>query len=283
MPDSLFKLLDDLIKPGNWPFLVVFAVVLVAFAAFVILWIIAYLKKEDLDISKRFGPLWIHLTGGPNDPKTQPQPFRKVLHVKVVYLSNRAIKASPFYVRTVDRLEQNERNVPVFDEAVYSTLKLFSGKRKLDRESDSSHGVVDSRLIVPWQSQIPFFAAETRTDPHQVGIETHEESDSLLLVSHFLNGLQGPTQSFSTCADQDAGSLRLIVDFSSIPNAASRIAFDSVQLTLNDQSIDGDGFGKTDCGGSVYEAHCLNAKKGAILKLTFKFVGWDDPAVFGGA
>ena len=113
-------------------------------------------KKERLDLSHRFGPLWIHLRGGPDDPKTQPRRFRKLLYVKVNFLANQKTQAAPFYKRTVERLDGPERIVPVFDEAVYYTLKLFPEQRTLGPEQDSSSGVVDPRLVIPWLNQVEF-------------------------------------------------------------------------------------------------------------------------------
>ena len=215
--ETLGKFMIALMQPGNWPFLVVFAVVLVGLAVFLAFWITAYVKKERLDLSHKFGPLWVHVSGGPNDPKTQPRPFQKLLYVKVNFLANRKTKASPFYVRTVDRLDGPDRAVPVFDEAVYYTLKMFPEKRTLAPEPDQSSGVVDPRLVIPWLSQLSFHNDMARRVKEMVDIEAKADSDTMLTVSHFLNGLQAGNQDFCTFADEDAESLRIIVDFSSIP------------------------------------------------------------------
>jgi hypothetical protein len=87
--ETLGKFMVALMQPGNWPFLVVFALVTVGLAVFLAFWITAYLKQEKLNLSHKFGSLWVHVTGGPDDPRTQPRPYRKLLYVKVNFLANR--------------------------------------------------------------------------------------------------------------------------------------------------------------------------------------------------
>jgi len=273
---DVVKFLDDLIKPGNWPFLVVFAIVLAAMAAFIVFWIVAFVKKERLDISHRFGPVWIHLRGGPDDPKEQPRRFRKLLYVKVNRLANQTVQKAPFYERTVVRLDGPERTVPVFDEAVYYTLKLFPKTRKLGPEQDVSNGVVDPRLVIPWLSLGPKYAGSRVAQ--LVDIDPNADSDTMLSVSHFLNGLQASDHDICTYADEDAESLRLVVDFSSIPQARDLISTKGAQILLNGQPVDTDDLKYEDCGESVHMAHCRDAKKGYLLKMDFTFKNWSSAA-----
>lgn len=275
MWESLFKLIDDLIKPGNWPFLAVFCLVALGAATFLIIWIRAYIQKERLDLSGKFGPLWIHLCGGKDDPKTTPRRYRKLLYVKINLLANQKMQSTPFYERRVARLAEADQIVPVYDEAVYCTLKLFPEKRSIGRECDTSSGVVDPRLVMPWLTQLGFNSELERGVKPQVVIEAKEDSDTMLSVSHFLNGLQGGNQNFCTLADEDAESLRIVVDFSSIPNAREQIQLSGVQLLIDEHPVDSDDLTYRDCGGSVYMAHCKDAKRGSLLKMNFTFKAWD--------
>jgi hypothetical protein len=276
--ETFFKLLDDLIRPGNWPFLAVFALVLIGMAVLLVFQILAYVKKERLDLSHRFGPLWIHLRGGPDDPKTQPRRFRKLLYVKVNFLANQKTHAAPFYKRTVERLDEPERIVPVFDEAVYYTLKLFPEKRTLGPEQDSSSGVVDPRLVIPWLNEVEFHNEGAQRVKSLVDVEAKADSDTMLSVSHFLNGLQRRNQDFCTYADEDAESLRLVVDFSSIPNAHDLITMDGAQLLLEKRPVETDDVVCRRCSESVYMAHCKDVKKGSLLKMEFTFKNWEAAA-----
>jgi hypothetical protein len=279
--DSFFNFLDDLIKRGNWPFLAVFALVLIGAAIFLVFLILASLKKEQLDKSYKLGPLWIHLTGGPGDPSSQSRTFRKLLYVKVNFLANQKTQAAPFYKRNVMRLDEPDRLVPVFDEAVYYTLKLYPDTRTLGPEQDTSSGVVDPRLVIPWLNQLEFHSKGAKFTKTMVDIEPKADSDTMLSVSHFLNGLQGRNQDFGTYADEDAESLRLVVDFSSVPNAADFITMEGAQLLVEDRVVETDDLTFRSCGDSVYMAICKDVKKGALLKMQFTFKNWDTTVVGG--
>jgi hypothetical protein len=275
--DSFFKLLDDLIRPGNWPFLAVFTLVLLLGVVVLVFVVVAIFKKDKLNLSHKFGPLWVHLSGGPDDPKVVKSLLRKLLYVKVNLLANRKTQPTPFYNRVVDRLDASDRSVPVYDEAVFYTLKLFPQMRVQSAEQDQSRGVVDARLVVPWLKTLDPHSAEIGADPHAVDMESAMPTDTMCSVSHFLNALQGSTQSFCTYADDDADSLRLVVDFSSIPQAAARIQMDRVRLTDGNASIESDDLKFEQCTDTVFMAHCRNAKKGYLLTMDFTFKDWDAP------
>jgi len=280
--ETIVKFLDDLMKPGNGPFLAAFIVILLGLAVFLAFWVIAFVKKDRLNLSRKIGPLWIHISGGPNDPKTDPRRYRKLVYAKVNFLSNRKTKATPFYVRRVDRLEGEEGAVAVFDEVVYTTLKLFPEKRALTPEQETSSGVIDPRVLIPWVSALGFREAGAQHVAQMVNIEAKTDSDTLMVVSHFMNGLQGNHQDFATYVDEDAESLRLIVDFSSIPAARERIGLERTQVLFEGRPVETDDLKYERCGESIYMAHCRNARKGYLLKMAFTFKDWEG-AGFGGA
>jgi len=293
---SFWDFMKTLVQRGTWQSLLVFTLVLVATAVILILTTAAYLRKDKLKKSFKLFGLWILLSGADEDPKTQSQPrsFRKLLYVKVNFLSNQKAAAAPFYQRKVARLDGPDRLVPVYDEAVYYTLKLFSGKQTVVREQEHSSGVVDPRLVIPWSNQ-PEFQHGMGPVKQLVDIESSETSDTMLSVSHFLNGLQAPDtklcgspdedgdpegapslHGFCTFADEDAETLRLVVDFSSIPNARALIPMPRVKLMVDGQTVDrGDDVKCEQCGESVYMALCKNAKKASLLAMCFTFKNWD--------
>jgi hypothetical protein len=274
---ALVNFLDHLIQPGNWPFLLVFTLVLVGMAVI----IIASVRKESLDKTFKlgpfwkFGPLWIHLRNRPEAPKPPPRRFSKLLYVKVNHLANRKTQTLPFYERTVARLAEPERKVPVFDEAVYYTLKQFPEKRPQGLEEESSTGVVDPRLLIPWLDQVEFNSPQAEQSKSLVEIKTKADSDTMLSVSHFLNGLQGCNQDFGSYADEDAESLRLVVDFSSIPNAGDFIKMEGAELMAGKQPVQSDTLSVRSCGDSVYVANCRDVKKGSLLTMRFTFKNWE--------
>jgi hypothetical protein len=182
---ALVHFLDHLIQPGNWPFLLVFTLVLACMALVIVL----SFKKESLDKTFKlgplwkFGPLWIHLRNRPEAPKPPARRFRKLLYVKVCCLANQKTQATPFYKRTVTRLAEPERLVPVFDEAVYYTLKQFPEKRLVGLEQESSSGVVDARLMIPWLDQVEFSSPQAEQSKSLVDIKSKDDSDTMLSVS----------------------------------------------------------------------------------------------------
>lgn len=273
--DSFFKLLDDLIKPGNWPFLAAFILALIGMAVFIAFLITAEVKQDGFNRSWRVRSLWIHLSGGPDDPTAQKRGYRKLLYVKVNYLAEKTSETQPFYQRAVSRLEGPDQMVPVYDEAVYYTLKLLPQKRAVIEEKDKSHdGVVDWRVLIPWPRDVGAPAEVERWAKNVGDMETTRESDTMLTVSHILNGLQEQNQKFMTFADEDAESLRLVVDFSSIPNAANFVKWSSRQPRINQPPANPDDLKYEDCGGSVYMAHYRKAPRGTLLEMDFAFENW---------
>lgn len=292
---AFWDFMKTLVQRGDWRALLVFTLILVGTAAVLILMTAAYLRKEKVNKTFRLFGMWVLLSGAKDEPKAESRPFRKLLYVKVNFLCNQKTAAGHFYERRVARLDGPDRLVPVYDEAVYCTLKLFPGKQTVVREQNrSSNGVVDPRLVIPWTNQ-PEFQRGMGPVKEIVDIESSETSDTMLSVSHFLNGLQTPDtklcgspdddadaenakplHGFCTFADEDAESLRLVVDFSSIPNARALIPMPTAKVTVNGQTVDkGDDLKCEQCGESVYMALCKNAKKGSLLAMCFTFKNWD--------
>ena len=195
--------------------------------------------------------------------------YRKVLYVKVTYLGERKPGAAPFYQRIVDRLEGEDRVVGVYDEAVYYTLEIFPDKKKPDARTDRSRGVVDPRMVIPLQNPLKYSDKDAALVTQAAQMEVSEECDTLLTVSHFENGLQGSEQDFATRIAEDAEYARLVVDFSSIPDAPRFVIPKTaywITAAGGQQEVKIVSFGE-----GMFMASCENAKKDDLLKLTFTF------------
>jgi hypothetical protein len=273
--ETFAKLLDHLIQPGNGWFLAAFTILMALGIAALIFLVIAFVRKDKLNISFKFFTIWVHLFGGEDDPKDLKNPYRKLLYVKVNLLAKRDTHP-PFYTRTVDRLAPSDQTFDVYDEATFYTLKLYSKTRPV-HEIYTSHGTIEGRLLLPWLSTLGSHSDEGGLDPHNFDIEANVPSDAMCSVSHFCNALQGHAQSFSTFADEDADSLRLVVDFSSIPDAASRIEFVRARITNGKLDVETDDLKFELCGNNVFMAHCKDAKKGYLLRMEFLFKDWPAP------
>lgn len=200
----------------------------------------------------------------------KPKRCRKVLYVKVTCLRDqRQPGVKPFYTREVERLNKDKRSVPVFDEAVYYTMEMFPDRRKPTPRVDRSSGVIDPRLVIPFQ--YPIGNADTDAvsdDPQNVSYEIEEECDSVLTVSHFINGLQGDDQYIASRLTDDVQYIRMIVDFSSVPDACSIVKPGTASLGNTNVSRE---IPVVAYGDSMYMIYCENGNRGDLLKFNVHF------------
>jgi hypothetical protein len=196
--------------------------------------------------------------------------YRKVLYIQVTHMTNRSAPgATPFYVRAIDRLVGDNRNVPVFDEAVYYTLEMFSDTLRPDPRKDRTSGVLDPRMVVPLRNPLKFSDQEESQVPQTVAMEVNEDCDTLLTVSHFVNGLQGDDQYLASRVAEDAEYLRIIADFSSIPDAKNLVIPGRAFVrTATGEERDAT---VSPFGDSIYLISCENPKKGELLRFNLSF------------
>jgi hypothetical protein len=195
--------------------------------------------------------------------------YQKLLYVKVTHLRTKAADTAPVYRRNVERLAEDIRMVDVYDEAVYYTLELFSSKKKVERRTDQSSGVVDPRMMIPLRYPLVFGDKFAGRAANTAQMEVSDETDTLLTVSHFVNGLQGREQEFASRVEEDADYARMIVDFSSIPDARTFVQQQSAWVRRDDQ----DQAAKVESlGESIYMVSCEDAKAGDYLGMSFTIV-----------
>jgi hypothetical protein len=194
---------------------------------------------------------------------------RKLKYVKVTYLSDRAPKdARPRYERSVDRLDERERQVPVHDEAVHYTLELYPRKHAIDPVKISSSGVVDANVVIPWMERLVFGDRSQRTAKGILDLVVPEESDTVLTVAHFVNGLQGKEHhDLATHIPEHAEYTRLVVDFSSVPGASRFIA--PRFACVNADDVDGLRVPVVMAGDAIYAALATASGPRQRLKMYF--------------
>ena len=159
--------------------------------------------------------------------------------------------------------------VDVYDEAVYYTLELFPSRKKVDRRTDQSSGVVDPRMMIPLQYPLTSGDKFAGRAANTAQMDVTGETDTLLTVSHFVNGLQGTEQEFASRVEEDAEYARMIVDFSSIPDADKLVQQRSawVRRDGKDQAATADSLGQ-----SIYLVSCESAKAGDYLGMSFTII-----------
>jgi hypothetical protein len=263
-------IVKGLLEPANRQILNIVLIALGVIVLF-IMGITVYLaSKQTLDYNVALGPVRIILRPAKaTEALASKAGYRKLLYVKVTHLSDRTI-AAPAYHRTVERLIPSERSVPVYDEAVYYTIEIYPSERPLSSRTDRSSGVVDSRLLIPWLDQIEFRDAGASIIKEMVQIDV-ADSDCVLAIAHFLNGLQGPdNQDFASYLPEDSNDFRLVVDFSSIPNAEK---FITLKGAFIDRKFDNrpHSVGTAPIGPSLYMVSCNDGKKGDVIRMCFNF------------
>ncbi len=268
MSEALVK---GLLDPSNRFILNIVLIALGIILLFLMGLAIYLASKGTLNASAKLGPVRILLqpANSVEAPASRTPSYRKLLYVAVTHLVDRATASGPCYYRTVDRLEPADRSVAVYDEAVYYTLELYPTKRPLSSRIERSSGVVDARLAIPWQDQIAFRDLGAAFVKEMVQIDV-SDSDTVLTISHFENGLQGPNQDFASSVPEDSDDIRLVVDFSSIPNAERFIRLKNAFI---DRKSDNQphAVGTAPVSPSLYMIHCTDAKKGDMLRMCFTF------------
>jgi len=155
------------------------------------------------------------------------------------------------------------------DEAVYYTLEIFPAKKKVERRTDQSSGVVDPRMMIPLQYPLVSGDKHAARSANTALMEVNGETDTLLTISHFENGLQGKDQEFGSRVEEDAEYARMILDFSSIPDAKTLVQQQSAWLTRDgkDQALQ-----IVPLGESIYMVSYEDAKAGDYLGMSLTIV-----------
>lgn len=190
--------------------------------------------------------------------------YRKVLYVLVTHLRTEKAGDPPAYRRTIDRLPAGEQQVDVYDEAVYYTLERFPETQKVPRRHEESNGAIDPRLVIPWMHPMVYGDANSGRARGAVQVESHDATDTMLTVSHFVNGLQHAQEDFTSRIEYDAEYARLVVDFSSIADAASRVRPARALLRRAGQDAP---LAVSTVGESTYMIECTPARAGDYLVL----------------
>jgi hypothetical protein len=262
-------ILKELLNPANREILYIvfgFCAVLLLF----LMGLTVYLaKKNTLNVGHKFGPIFIQLTPASSASEVQRKAsgYRKLLYIKVTHLTQKTAGARPVYARTLDRLEASEREVEVYDEALYYTLELFPSKRPREVRTDASSGSVDGRMLIPWQDQIRFQQANTAAVAKIAQMDVTEDSDTVLTISHFENGLQGDHQDFKSFVAEDCEEIRLAVDFSSIPGAQGFVSLKGAFLDRKSDNT-AQNLGAASITPTLFAVSTKEGKKGDVLRLT---------------
>jgi hypothetical protein len=267
-------IIKELFAPENRQILYIVLGFLAVIVLFVMGLAVFLAKKGTLSAGRKIGPVYIQICSAASAEQLgrKASGYRKLLYIKVTHLTQQNPTANPVYTRTLDRLEASERQVNVYDEALYYTLELFPAKRPLEARTDSSSGAVDARMVIPWQDIVRFQQDTTATIAKMAQMDVNNDTDTLLTISHFENGLQGDHQDFKSFVAEDCEEIRLAVDFSSIPGAQNFVtlknAFLDRKADNKSQAIGGAAITPT-----LFAASTKEGKKGDVLRLAIN-IDW---------
>jgi hypothetical protein len=267
-------IIKELFAPENRQILYIVLGFLAVIVLFVMGLAVFLAKKGTLSAGRKIGPVYVQICSADAAEQLgrKASGYRKLLYIKVTHLTQQNPTAKPVYTRTLDRLEASERQVPVYDEALYYTLELFPAKRPLEARTDSSSGAVDARMVIPWQDLVRFQQDTTATIAKIAQMDVNDDTDTLLTISHFENGLQGDHQDFKSFVAEDCEEIRLAVDFSSIPGAQN---FVSLKNAFLDRKADNkaQAIGGAAITPTLFVASTKEGKKGDVLRLAIN-IDW---------
>ncbi|HXC94496.1 MAG TPA: hypothetical protein VNU92_02290 [Edaphobacter sp.] len=273
--DVTEEILKELLVPANREILY-FVLGFLMIVIFFLMGLAVYLaRKGTLNAGRKIGPVYIQLSAAANSDQLARKAagYRKLLYIKVTYLTQKTATARSIYTRTLDRLEPTERDVTVYDEALYYTLELFPSRRVLEARTDSSSGSVDARIVIPWQDNVRFQQDTTAKIAKIAQMDINDETDTVLSISHFLNGLQGDHQDFKSLVAEDCEEIRLAVDFSSIPGAEKFVTLKNAFL---DRKADNKSLaiGGAAISPTLFVTSTKEGKKGDVLRLSIN-IDWN--------
>jgi hypothetical protein len=271
----VIDLIKELLIPANREILYIVLGFLAVILIFAMIIIAYFVHKGTFTAGRKIGPIYIQVRAANSTDQfaRKPSGYRKLLYIKVTHLTQQTATASPIYTRILDRLEPSERQVAVYDEAVYYTLELFPSSAPRNARSDSSSGSIDARMVIPWQDKVRFQQDTAAAIAKIAQMDVTEPTDTVLTISHFENGVQTKEhQNVKTLIEEDAEEVRLVIDFSSIPGAETFVTLENAFLDRkadnSSQSVGGSAITRT-----LFVASTKDGKKGDVLRINFN-IDW---------
>ena len=265
----MIEILQGIVEgsPG-WIPLVLLVLVLLVFCFAVVFGVVRGRELNVLNLV-RIGPRRPVGDGHPPEERGALR-YQKLMYVKILHLSQMGAGKNPVYRRVVERLGGEE--VPVFDEAVYYGLNIFSRQEQKYSTVFRSSGIVDLRIGHPWKEKLEFPDKDAQVLRNIVRQTVKGPSNVYLTVSHHYNGLQPGHEDIGVRMDQDTQHARLVVDFSSIPN--SQLLFrerpKAVLRTGNEEKP----IGIIEYSPTIFSTAQNDLKEGQVLRIDFK-IDWD--------
>jgi hypothetical protein len=195
----------------------------------------------------------------------------KCSYLKMYSLSRKAAGAPPLYQRHVDRLNQD---IDVYDEVHLFRLNVFHKQQMQFATRDRSDGVVDLRILHPWQEEINYPDKAAAKIPGLI-VQAFEHGSSVFLTQTIrYNGFQPGGEDMLTQMEGDAEEVRMIMDFSSLPNIKAVLNGNPKATLWSAQDKSWKEIKLTEPHSNVYLVEQSKLRKDDVIKVEFP-IDWD--------
>jgi hypothetical protein len=149
------------------------------------------------------------------DRVSKPKQILKFVYIKVIHLTRRSDTSQPVYKKFVQRLG---REVEIYDEYSYFRFNVFKRPQKGFTSTDRSSGVVDLKLLYPWQDTIRFSDKDAQIVENIISHTLQRSSNMYFTEAMYFNGFQPGHENVAMKMEDNTQEARMVIDFSSLPN-----------------------------------------------------------------
>ena len=210
-------------------------------------------------------------------PDNTPHINEKVQYIKMLHLTDGQKKDTPVYHKYIERLQAE---AGVYDEAQFFELVIYSGtgKSTLINNYSQSKGTIDMNVIIPRQDtvnvKLPIREDMKMTDSIRRNIDLN--SNVFYSVTSFINAFQKNFTFYQTRADEPIKWIRLIIDFSTLPNHKKIQRSAPVAEQYNENNEAGSkALTVSEIKEGIYQAEAAALQAGDIVVMRFD-IDWDE-------
>lgn len=212
-----------------------------------------------------------------NFPDNSPRIHEKVQYIKMLHLTDRSKNNKPVYSKYVERIEATE---DVYDEAQFFETRIYSAPApctEINNYSLSKGGTIDMNIIIPRQDSERTEVAFEQEDrqPHLISRDIDLDSNVFFSVTSFVNAFQKGKTFYQTRASEYIKKLRLIIDFSTLPQRSeiqlSAPTGKKYNVKKPEESF---SLAVKEIKDFVYQVEAAEIQKGDIVVMNFD-IDWD--------
>jgi hypothetical protein len=194
---------------------------------------------------------------------------QRLTYIKVIHMARKEAGREPIYRRAIERLKH--KSIFVYDEELFVTVVTYSAEQPTHKWDYRSSGVVDPGSIFPWKSKLVFSDKGLADDQQYVQQTIAMPSNTCVSMCQVFNGLQPGHEDLAMKMWGDTDHARLVVDFSSIPEAHLIFKVTQAVSRIGNQE---EHIEVEECKRSVFTCSHDQLKEGQVLRIDFE-IDWD--------